>query len=272
MPPEDLANFLFEVASPERLVILSRLSKGGRTHTELVRGLKRSGSETTRHLQRLSAAGLVTKDEHRRFELTSTARAFNAGLGLFEFLVANRDFLVDHDLSGLDARFLSRLGELGKGTFTYGEYGTVAVQESALREARVRVWMITDESTDQILPTLRERAAHGTDVRIVGPGSTDERRSSALDTDAEEDGGLRAVSSPRVFLLVVDDRAGICFPLTDGTMDRSTMLTLHDSIGLRWAEDLFLDQWSQAASSRDLPMPSLSFPALFSTSKAENVR
>lgn len=254
MAPEGLADLLFEVASPERLVILSRLSRGARSHTELARGLKRSGSETTRHLQRLAAAGLVVKGAGRRYELTTTARVFTAGLGLFEFLVANRDFLLAHDMAGLDSRFLSRLGELGKGTFTFGQYGTVAVQECALREARSRVWIITDEGTEQFLPSVRERASHGIDVRIAGPRVSGERARRLFDA-SDPDSSSRILDAPGIFLLVVDDRAGICFPLVGGRVDRSAMLVVDDPAGVRWAEDLFLDSWSRARSTRNVLLP-----------------
>lgn len=254
MAPEDLADFLFEVASPERLVILSRLSRGARSHTELARGLKRSGSETTRHLQRLAAAGLVTRGPCRKFELTTSARVFNAGLGLFEFLVANKEFLRTHDLGGLDPRFLARLGEVGGGTFTYGQYGTIAVQETAVRESRARAWIVTEEPIDPFLPTLRERALKGTDVRIAAAGGSAERIHRFF-AELSSVSPLRVLNAPGLLLMVVDDRAGVSFPLSDGTVDRSTMLTLNDPLGLRWAEDLFLDCWSRAKSTRDLRLP-----------------
>lgn len=245
---EDLADFLFEVASPERLVILSRLSRGALSHTELARGLKRSASETSRHLQRLAAAGLITKDSNRRYRLTATARVFNAGIGLLEFLVANREFFRSHDVAGLDPRFLSRIGELGKGTFTSGEYGTVSVQENALREAQARVWMISEERLDRFLPTLRECAREGTDVRILCAGGSTERTRRLIDP-IEPGFPMQIVGDLGLFLIVVDDRAGICFPQIDGPVDRSTMISVHDPAGLRWAEDLFLECWTRAGPS-----------------------
>src|SRR2546428_4352882 len=57
---------------------------------------------------------------------------------------------------------------------------------------------------------------------------------------------VRLVPGARVFLAVLDDVAGVCFPSVDGEVDMEAMLLLTDPSGHRWASDLFAHEWSEA--------------------------
>jgi hypothetical protein len=50
---------------------------------------------------------------------------------------------------------------------------------------------------------------------------------------------VRLVPEARIFLAVLDDVAGICFPTVDGKVDMEAMRLLVDPVGHRWAADLF---------------------------------
>jgi predicted transcriptional regulator len=245
--PEPLAAFLFEVASPERLLILSRLSRGDLSHTEIARQLGRSGSETSRHLQRLRDVGLIVKGPHGKYSLTTTARVFYAGIPFFEYLVANQDYLRDHDLGALEPNFLVRLGELSRGTLTFGAYGTVAAQEGALVGVRERIWLVADEGLEMLLPTLKSKLSHGVDVRVIRSEPRDGSPFGSAMVTAPLI-AIRTLKDPGLSLTIVDDQAWIRFPTADGAMDRSTMILLRDPTGLRWAEELFQHYWNRASA------------------------
>jgi len=57
---------------------------------------------------------------------------------------------------------------------------------------------------------------------------------------------VRLVDETRIFLAVLDDIAGVCFPTTDGKVDMSAMLVLQEPRGYDWAADLFLHFWERA--------------------------
>jgi len=246
MGSKDLGRFLFELASDERLAILESISVKPRKHAEIARTLSMTGSETTRHLNRLIGAGLVTKDPEGRFVPTGLAEALQAGLPLLEFLTDRRPYLLGHRVSVLEPPFLERLGELRRATFELGTYQVVAVQESSLRTARRRIWVVTEQRFEQALPILREKAAQAADVRVIRSRRflEDERRSRR---DVSRNFPVRVLPEVPLFLAVLDDRAGICLPSNDGKVDMATMLLATDADGCRWAEDLFLSLWNRAA-------------------------
>ncbi len=98
MPLKDLARQLFEIASDERLGILSAIAEKPRKHAQIARELDMTGSETTRHLTRLMSASLVSKNPRGEYEPTNLARLLSSGLPFFRFLTANREFLLHHDV------------------------------------------------------------------------------------------------------------------------------------------------------------------------------
>ncbi len=246
MPSEALADFLFEIASAERLAILEAVAERPRKHAELARRLSVTGSEMSRHLNRLIEAGLVRKNPAGAYVPTPLAEALGAGLPFFETLFAAREFLLHHRISVLDPPFLARLGEIGRGTFEQGTYQVVAVQEEALRAAERRIWVLTAQRFEQALPILRAKSARGLDVRVIRarPLLAEEKRAGR---DVERNFPVRVLDEAPVFLAVLDDQAGLCLPGLDGKVDMATMLLVKDPAGCRWSEDLFRAYWDRAA-------------------------
>jgi predicted transcriptional regulator len=252
MVSDGLSEFLFEIASDERLGILEGLAKRPMKHSEIARLLSMTGSETTRHLNRLTGAGLVAKNIRGEYELTPLAETLRTGLPFFEFLTTNRAYLMSHRASVLEPAFVERLGELRHGSFVTGTYQVVAVQEATLRNVQRRVWVVTEQRFEQALPILREKASRGADVRVVRSRrflETEKR----LGQDVVRNFPVKMLSDVKLFLAVLDDQAGVCLPRSDGAVDMADMILLTDPEGCRWAEDLFLRYWEKAAPWRVPP-------------------
>ena len=245
MEPTGLARFLFELASDERLGILQAIDERPLRHGQIARDLRMTDSETTRHLNRLASAGLVTKNPRSEYELTNLARLVSVGFPFFRFLVTNREFILKHNVRALPPEFVDRLGALGEGTFVTGMYDVAATQERYLRAVKQRIWVLTDQMFEQAVPIMREKAASGADVRVIrsreGFG-----RGTALLPSVERNYPVRLVEETRIFLAVLDDLAGISFPTVDGKIDMEAMLLLSDPVGYRWSADLFTHLWNGA--------------------------
>jgi predicted transcriptional regulator len=246
-----LARFLFELASEERLGILAAIADKPLRHAQIARHLRMTDSETTRHLNRLTGAGLVTKGPQSQYEPTSLARLVSAGFLLFRFMLAHREFLLNHNVLVLPPEFVERLGALCGGSLTRGTYNVVATQERSLRGAKRRIWVLSEQAFEQALPILREKASGGADVRVIRPREVfhDTVPLSAVRRNYP----VRLLGETKVFLAVVDHVAGVCFPNLHGEVDMATMVFLDDRVGSKWAEDLFLHFWDQAREPLDAP-------------------
>ncbi len=245
MESTGLARFLFELASDERLGILDAIAAKPLRHAQIARHLRMTDSETTRHLNRLATAGLVTKNPQSQYEPTNLARLVSAGFPFFRFLLTNREFLLKHNVRVLPPEFIDRLGALSEGTFTIGMYDVAATQERSLRAVKRRIWVLTEQMFEQAVPIIREKAAAGADVRVIRPREGF-HRGTALLPAVERNYPVRVISEARIFLAVLDNLAGVCFPTVDGKVDMEAMLLVGDPAGYRWAEDLFTHFWRQA--------------------------
>ena len=106
METKGLVQCLIEIASEKRIGILAAIAEKPLKHAQIARRLDMTGSETTRHLNRLLSAGLVTRNSGGEYEATNLAHLINAGLPFFRFMTTNREFLVSHDLSVLPQEFI----------------------------------------------------------------------------------------------------------------------------------------------------------------------
>lgn len=242
---EGLPEFLFEIASDERLGILATVSARPMKHAEIARALSMTGSETTRHLRRLTTTGLIEKSPEGEYGPTQLAETLRTGLPFFEFLVAHRRFLQHHRLPVLDRAFVERLGELTQASLVHGTYQVVALQESSLRAVKRRIWVLTEQRFEQALPIFREKMAVGADIRVIRPRAsiTEERRTGRI---VHRNFPLRVLPNVDTFLAVLDEQAGLCLAGPDGRTDMGTMLLVTDPEGYRWAEDVFLWYWDRA--------------------------
>ncbi len=245
MESTGLARFLFELASDERLGILEAIEEKPLRHAQIARHLKMTDSETTRHLNRLGSAGLLMKNPQSQYEPTSLTRLVSAGFPFFRFLLTHREFLLKHNVQVLPSEFVPRLGALAGGTFVTGMYDVAAAQERYLRAVKQRIWVLTDQLFEQAIPILKEKAAAGADVRVIRSREAFHRETARL-PPVQRNYPVRLVPEARIFLAVLDDVAGICFPTVDGKVDMEAMLLLVDPAGHRWAADLFAQVWSEA--------------------------
>lgn len=245
MATDDLARFIFEIASTKRLEILLALTDRPLRHAELARKLEMTPSEATRILARLSSAGLVTKNPQTAYEPTNLTRLLLSGLPFLHFLTANREFLLNHDVLVLPPEFVERLGALSECTFVEGAYKVVGFQERNLKAAKRRIWVLTKQAHDNAIAIMREKAPQGADVRVIRHrGEFEDERTGPRAVDRNYP--VRVLDETRVFLAVIDDAAAVCFPTLDGNVDMGTMVFLGDPRGCRWAEDLFLHFWGVA--------------------------
>src|SRR2546422_4316283 len=225
MESTGLARFLFELASDERLGILEVIEEKPLRHAQIARRLKITDWEATRHLNRLASTGLLTKNPQSQYERTSLARLVSAGFPFFRFLLANREFLLKHDVRVVPAEFVERLGALNGGTFVTGMYDVAAAQERYLRAVKQRIWVLTDQLFEAAVPVMREKAAAGADVRVIRSREGVQRETARL-PPVQRNYPVPLVSEARNLLSGPPDGASACVPTPPGKGDMECMLLL----------------------------------------------
>jgi len=238
---EDLCDVLFEFSSIDRMNIMNSLLEERLKLSHVSQKLELTVTETSRHLQRLSDLQLIEKDVEGTFGPTSygeLAIKLLSGLG---FVSKNREYILEHDLSGLPFEFISRINELGYGTFNSNVVGVIAYVNTIIEEAKDYFWVMSYGRTlPDTLVILNEKVSDGISLRRIHP----EGEAPVPNTPVLSDVRRRLPKIP--VRIVMNETEAMCgFPTLDGKIDYRSYIS-KDQRFHKWCSDIFLYYWDKA--------------------------
>jgi len=253
---ERTLDLFFELSNEYRIGILQALlDKPGRI-TAIAKEIGINNQECSRHINRLSEAGLIVKEEGGSYHITPYGTAvlkLNSG---YEFLSRNKEYFITHSLSKLPDRFVARIGDLRESQLTPDVMVSIGEFESIIREAEKYVWVVIDQRTPSVRPLIARAVKRGVEIRSLSQVSREGYGVGKRDIDeADEriilDGYIagQAVSGdiddPSVFLYMSEKAAFIAFPLEDGSFDYIGFTTT-DEKAVNLCSDIFRHCWERA--------------------------
>ncbi len=242
---EDIAKFLFSLSSADRLLLLRALAaKEGRL-TQLARVLSASPQQTSKHLERLVAAGLVDRDPAGAYGLSPIGRSILGHLPAFELLARNRDYFLVHDLSSLPASFGERIGELSEGRRLDHAGQVVEHLKATMSGAREYAWILSDQPIVVGPSPGMAFSSRDLPVRLLSTPTVDR---SILDDarSALPRAEFATLPEVRIALMVNERIAGVCFPRLEGKIDFGMGFVGTDPGFRAWCCDLFEYYWAQS--------------------------
>ena len=241
---ERLHKLLFELSSPERISIMSKLEKDECKLSQLSRKLQLTVTETSRHLQRLNEAKLIQKNSNGKYGLTQFGRLAMFLLEDLSFLLAHREYFLEYDASGVPRQFIDRFGELAHGVYVGEALGNLEEGENRIREAQKFVWILSDAVLTNSVPILMEKVKKPFDLRIVLPeGKFPPENASRLPLASNTH--KRVLPKIDVLIVMTESYAVFCLPTWSGKIDY-TGFSGQDARFRKWCRDLFLYYWERA--------------------------
>lgn len=238
------AELLFEVASEDRLKILTFLEQKAFRLTEIAGKLSATDPEASRHLSRLSKAGLVAKTANGAYALTPLGRTACAILPSFGILATRREYFLSHDLSSIPSEFLRRIGELAEHRYLDHLDEILGLAQELTREATEYVWIMADRP---VRLEHRHPRPGSLSVRCIVPRSFDEATLSLLRQNwPGANIELAYLERIPATLLLNERRAGILFPGLDRQIDWNRGLSGGSTAFHGWCRDLFEHQERRA--------------------------
>ena len=247
---EELAELYSLLASQDRLVLLTEISREPLKLTQLAPKISATAQETSRHLARLKDANLIDKDPDSNYRLTTFARLLMSYLPAFTFLLSNKQYFLNHDITLLPQQFLARLGD-----FLHSQYGDkvsniFAHGRDVISEAENYIWLMADQN---ILGTYKEFyekiATKDLSLRVILPSSYIKYEDfEPIKSKHElEVRAIEELANVPVGIAMNEKIAGICFPDLKGKIDfnsgfRGTNTTEFHG----WCRDLFEYYWSKS--------------------------
>ena len=240
----ELAEVLFNLASDDRLTLLSKIDASRQRLRDLSSIINATPQECSRHISRLMDSGLIKKNEDGFYETTTLGRALLDLFPSYEFLLSNRRYFMTHDLRFLPRSFLGRIGELSRGVYVNHFSEVLELIKKVIATGRDHVWLLSDKPMvvgHSIGPTFFSRDIP---VKLIGQDIDkmilEETRSSLPHSE------IALLPSVKVAIALNEALAGVCFPDAAGKIDFGEGFAGTDSKFLGWCSDLFEHYWSKS--------------------------
>jgi len=244
---EKLSEFFLELAHSDRLKTLSLIERERLKLTHISERLNLSMQETSRHLSRLRDAKLVRKDGEGFYQVTPLGRITLRLLPGYNFIITNRDYFQEHELTWLPPGFIERVGELEECEPGKGVMQVLHLVEVVMEEAEQRVWILTDEVMTASIPMIRKGIERRIEFRILLPEELTLPSGFELPEPAPTGSlEMRRLSEVRVCIVMNERLAGLCLPDAKGKIDFSAGFASRKPRFHKWCEDLFLHYWEEA--------------------------
>ncbi len=260
---ESIASYFLELASEQRLQILSQLSKKPSRINAISKKLHVTPQEIHRNLDRLGHAGMVRKGLGDHYMITTFGNVMLSQMSLVSFLTKNKKFFEDHDLADLPTKFTKRLGVLEGCQHIKGVTSVLERWRSIYSNADEYVFDILSESPPEMMSPLLKRIAKGVPYRhiISRELQEPEDRTKTLEKmnyyKFIEDKKIhrKEHSSVSVILLINEKEAGVVFSTSNREPDLRHMF-YGKSLGFHeWCLDYFEHIWKKSKKiSRTKPI------------------
>jgi predicted transcriptional regulator len=238
-----LSDLHSQLSNADRRRIIEELQTQNLKLNEVAKKLDVTATEAFRQLQRLTDAGLLEKTPEGKYRSTTYSRLIIESSSTLDFLSKHREYFLEHDASLIPPQFRVRFGELSKTVFRSEAVVNINTATLVLKGAENRIDVMAEQHMEHNGQILRQKSLDGVKVRSLLQGNM-------IETIKEEPVVMRSWERrviPRICAIVIltEKIVGISLPKLDGKMDYQ-VLEGKDPESMRWARDLFEDQWNRA--------------------------
>jgi predicted transcriptional regulator len=164
---EKFNSLLFELSSVDRLDIMLLLKKTPLKLSHLSGKLGLTVQETSRNVERLTEARLITKDVDSLFHLTPYGEETLSQLSGLRFLFKNREYFATHTTNELPRLFESSLGMLENCEPVKDVMVAFRNVEEMISKAKEHVWILTNQILASTIPYLISALERGAEFRLT---------------------------------------------------------------------------------------------------------
>jgi predicted transcriptional regulator len=249
---EEAANGFLELASQQRLAILSRLYDGSVTISVIAKELEATVPEVYRNFERLVKADLIAKNSNGSYGITAMGKMLFSQVSLIGFLSENKKYFKSHDFDQLPEKYLQRIGALGKGKSVKGFVKIQEKWKEIYSDAEKYIYNILFEVpyTPDIMDILVKKVNSGVVVRSIFSeyAIIPKERRQAFDKlgfrELIQQGKIERRMKENVYTIIIlnEKEAGVMFP-SGGEVDMSEAFFSKDEAFHQWCLDYFGSSW-----------------------------
>lgn len=247
------SNFL-ELASEQRLRILSALNSKPCRVTALAKKLDVTSQEIHRNLDRLSNSGFVIKKSDEHYHITTIGKLMLSQMPIMFFVTKNQKYFSTHDVGILPTKFSRRLGVLENCEHIKGVTNVLDKWQKIYQNSTEFIRDILNESPSGMDKILVDRVNKGvkyshiltSDLEEPENRISDLKKLGYYDLIKSQKIQRKEITTTKTILILNEKEAGIIFPTLDGQPDLRHMFYGDSSMFLEWAIDYFEYYWKNA--------------------------
>jgi len=254
------AEFL-ELASEQRLEILSRLYEQNLKVSTVAKEIDATVPEVFRNFERLVKAGLISKESDGSYSISTAGKLMCNQISLVRFLSDNKKYLKTHRFSDVSDKFLQRIGALEGGEHLKGVVKVLEKWKEIYDNAESYIYNVLFEvpyTADFIEPIIK-KVGQGIKLRSVFSSSAivPNDRKQVFEKQGFkkliEDGKVERRMKEEVKTIVIlnEKEACVMFPASDDSPDVSEGFYSKDSRFHEWCLDYFTHCWDTAGPFRE---------------------
>ena len=248
---DETANYVLDLASPQRLSILFKLLEKESTPTEMAKKLDSTKQEIHRNFTRLTESGLIEKNLDGKYLLTTFGEVVCTQVPTLVFLSQNRKYFEEHSFGEIPHKFKMRCGQLAVGNHIKGFSKVMEQWKSIYKNADKYIYEILSEVPLDLIEPLIKRVKTGVKFNYIFSESTvvPKGRKSLLKKlgfDKLVEKGLverKMADNVQTILVISEKEACVLFPDKHGESDLSEMFYSNDPMFHEWCLDYFRYCW-----------------------------
>lgn len=248
---DETADYVLDLASPQRLSILFKLLEKASTPTELAKKLDSTKQEVHRNFVRLTESGLIMKNNDGRYSLTTFGEIVCTQVPTLVFLSQNRGYFEEHSFGDIPHKFKMRCGQLASGRRVKGVAKILEQWKSIYKNSDEYVYEIFSEVPLDLIEPLVGRIRKGvkfnyifSESAVVPKGRKSLLKRLKFDSLVEK--GLiqrKMADSVQTVLVLSEKEACVVFPDQRGEPDLREMFYSDDPMFHEWCLDYFRYCW-----------------------------
>ncbi len=248
---EKAADHFLELASPQRLQILFKLSEKPFAITEMAKELDSTKQEVHRNFRRLEDSRLIEKDIDGKYSITTFGKTMCTQVPSLVFLSQNMEYFEDHEFGDMPTKFIMRTGQLAGGKHIKGVVKVLEQWKTIYKNANEYVYEVLYEVPLDLIEPLVKRIKEGIQFNyifsksaVIPKGRKDLLRKLGFDKLIEKGLVERKMMDSVLTVVVLNEKeACVLFPNRKGEADISEMFYGNDLMFHEWCLDYFRYCW-----------------------------
>lgn len=248
---DNTANYVLDLASPQRLNILFELLVEKSTPTEIAKKLDSTKQEVHRNFSRLVESGLIEKNMDGKYSLTTFGEVVCTQVPTIVFFSQNRKYFEEHNLGDIPHKFKMRCGQLAAAKHIKGFSKVMEQWKSIYKNSNEYIYEILSEVPLDLIEPLVKRVKKGvkfhyifSESAVIPQGRKSLLKKLGFDKLIEKGLVERKMKNTVQTVLVLSEKEGcVLFPSINGESDLGEMFYSDDPMFHEWCLDYFRFSW-----------------------------